>query len=371
MIRNHIPYFFTLALSLLLLGACEDNNSGGSPCESDFSQPALFQNVADNLIIPGYEDLLLKLQSLGTEAGNFSANPSANRLAELREAWQSAYLSWQRVAQYELGPAEEQTLRNRLNSFPVDAAAVESKVAAGNTDFSDPDSFDKGFPALDYLLFGLGDTEEGIVQKLGSEDYSIFLAAVVEEMHSRVEATLAGWQDGGYRETFIENTGTAAGTSLSLIINNLNEHYEAIKRDKIGIPAGVTTLGITFPDKVEAFYSGISLALAQESLLASRLFFLGQASLAGQGVGLDDYLEEVKANKEGEALSTVIEAQFEKAMAALEAVQPPLSKAIEEDNETVIAAYNEITRQIVHIKTDMPSVLCVAITYIDNPSDSD
>ncbi|MCB0614576.1 MAG: peptidase M75, partial [Phaeodactylibacter sp.] len=59
------------------------------------------------------------------------------------------------------------------------------------------------------------------------------------------------------------------------------------------------------------------------------------------------------------------------ALDALSLVQAPLSGAIEGNNERVVNAYNEITRQLVNIKTDMPSVLCVSITYVDNASDSD
>ena len=55
----------------------------------------------------------------------------------------------------------------------------------------------------------------------------------------------------------------------------------------------------------------------------------------------------------------------------LSAVPAPLSAAVDEDMELAIEAYNQVTRQVVNLKTDMPTLLCVAITYIDNPSDSD
>ena len=79
----------------------------------------------------------------------------------------------------------------------------------------------------------------------------------------------------------------------------------------------------------------------------------------------------MNATKEGQNLSPLIEDQFEKALEAFGQIEPPLAGAISADNEAVVNAYNEITRQLVNIKTDMPSVLCVAITYVDNASDSD
>lgn len=373
MLSNRQFYLLSLLLGILLFPAC-DEDKGGNPCESDFDQKSLFTNVADNIIIPGYIELNSELSNLNLAAEAFGQNPGLSQLESLRSAFESAYLRWQRAAQFEFGSAEQQMLRSSFNNFPVNVQEVEAKVQSGDFDLSNPDTYDKGFPALDYLLYGIAETDELILSLLAADQsgYRRYLAAIAEDMEQRGHAVLKGWQDDGYRETFIENTGTAAGSSLSLLVNSLNEHYEFIKRDKVGIPSGVTTLGITFPEKVEAYYSGISLSLAEEALAASEGLFLGRSVQSGaNGPGLDDYLQAVNATKEGQNLNAVVEEQFVKAKEALGQVESPLSEAIETNNESVVNAYNEITKQIVNIKTDMPSVLCVAITYVDNPSDSD
>jgi predicted lipoprotein len=361
---KHTLVFFLLPL-VLLFAACEDDSSS-NPCESDFDQQALFLNTAENLIIPAYAKLESSSMTLDAAAQTFAEAPSTTSLEVLRAAFRSAYLDWQAVAQYEFGPAEERALRATLNNFPLNEQALESKVAAADYDFTNPNTFDKGFPALDYLLYGLGDgTESTIVSELSTDLYADFLLAQTQFIAEAVSATHDAWT-GGYLSTFVDNTGTAAGSSLSLIINNLNEHYEMIKRDKIGVPSGVVTLGFTNPDEVEARYSGLSLDLAEAATEAAQLFYTG-----GNGAGLDDYLEAVNATKEGESLNTRIQAQFGSALEALAKVNGPLREAVDEETEVVVTAYNELTKQIVNIKTDLPSVLCVAITYIDNPSDSD
>jgi uncharacterized protein len=185
-----------------------------------------------------------------------------------------------------------------------------------------------------------------------------------------VTHTHTGWNS-GYRETFVGNTGTAAGTSLSLIINNFNQNFELIKREKLGVPSGVLTLGFANPDKVEAYYSGQSLPLAIRGLEACENFYLGRAANGSNGTGLDDYLVAANALKGGVPLDQVIREQFSKAITTLKAVPAPLSSAVQNNQQAVINAYNEVTKQVVNIKTDLPSVLCVSITYIDNPSDSD
>lgn len=374
MLSNRQYYPLLFLMGILLFSAC-DEEKGGNPCESDFGQEGLFANVADNIIIPGYNSLNVELLTLRESAAVFTQNPGLPQLEALRTAFENAYIRWQQLAQFEFGPAEQQMLRSRFNNFPVDPRAVEAKAQSGDFNLSAPDTYDKGFPALDYLLYGIAETDEMILSLLagpGQAGYLNYILAIAEDMEQRGRAVLKAWQEDGYRESFIGNTGTAAGTSLSLLINNLNEHYEFIKRDKIGIPSGVTTLGITFPEKTEAYYSGLSLRLAQEALNASEGLFVGRNVRSGaDGPGLDDYLQAVNATKEGQNLSGLIKEQFARARAALGQVEGPLSMAIEEDNESVVNAYNEITRQVVNLKTDMPSVLCVAITYVDNASDSD
>jgi predicted lipoprotein len=360
--------FFLLSISTLLF-ACKPDDTG-DPCDITFDQAAMFTNLADHIIIPAFEDLNTKLDALVVEMSDFTTTPTESQLIDLRFAFEEAWLSWQAVSPYNFGPSEIVFLRSSVNNFPANTADIEANIAGGNYDFNLPDSYDKGFPALDYLLYGLGENDAEIVAKYQPGNaYSHYLQDVIGDIKIRVDATKIEWAKStpdNYRNSFIQNTGTAAGTSLSLLINQLNENYEFLKRDRIGLPSGVLTLDIANPTKVEAFYSGISLELAIKSLEASVNLYTGS-----NGLGLDDLLIAAEAMKGTETLDAVIQAQFSKAKDALEALQGPLSAAVENDQLAVQQAYAELSQQLVHIKTDMPTVLCVAITYIDNPSDSD
>jgi len=66
-----------------------------------------------------------------------------------------------------------------------------------------------------------------------------------------------------------------------------------------------------------------------------------------------------------------IESQYTLMLNELGDVDNPLTEAVDEDTDDVQEAYNAISRQVVNLKTDVPAVACVAITYVDNPSDSD
>jgi predicted lipoprotein len=305
-----------------------------------------------------------------TAADVFTNNPDASNLQILRNDWFTSYVSAQTATLYNFGPAADVFLRSSVNNFPLDVDAINANIQSGNYDLNMPDAYDKGFPALDYLLYGIGADDTEILSKYTTDPnaakYIQYLTDIVEDIVTRVDDALKGWAEDGYDATFNTNTGTAAGTSLSLLVNQFNESYELIKRDKIGIPSGVLTLGFTNPNKVEAFYSGRSLELATAALEASEQFYLG-----GSGMGLDDLVTTIGVMKNDQPLNDVIKAQFTAAKNALAALTGKLSDEVTDNTSTVETAYNELSKQVVNIKTDMPSVMCVSITYVDNPSDSD
>ncbi|MEZ5039949.1 MAG: imelysin family protein [Saprospiraceae bacterium] len=370
----------SMILLLLLLSLCSCKPNGDTPdlCHSELDQQALFQNLADQLIIPRYMDFQHAVANLLGQTEIFSASPNLAMLHSLQNAFKTAYVSWQYVAQYEFGPAEDLNIRNLVNHFPADVALIQANIEAGKTSFSQAEAFDRGLPALDYLLFGLGGDDAEILAKYvnGTPQktyYLEYLRHLVIDIETNINAVVNQWTNANdaYRENFIANTGTAAGSALSLLINGLNEHYEMIRRDKIGIPVGALTLGFPNPDKVEAPYAGISAELALTATQAAKELYLGQGKDGINREGLDDYLQQISEKEEGLALHQNIKQQFDLAIAALTGLADPLSGTIISEQAKVESAYAEIVKQVVNIKTDMPSLLCIAITYVDNPSDSD
>ena len=365
---QHLPVLLLLPLLIgLLWTGCTPDDDGGGPtnsCTSALPQAELLAAVADGQIIPTYAELLTRTEALHEAAAALAAAPTAVTLATARTAFVDAYTNWQAADRFQFGPAEEELMRPSFNNFPVDAAALEARIANGNLDFGRSDSYDRGLPAVDYLLYQGADTAATLDYLTATPNALDFLVAVTADLERRAASVLDGWT-AGYRNAFVANTGTAAGSGLSLLINQLNQHYENLKRDKLGLPAGVLTIGIANPTKVEAYYSGISLSLAEAALLASQRLYTG-----GEGSGLGDYLTRMP-NEDAEDVHADIEARYAEALRALTALDGELSALVQDDQAAVTAAYAEVTRQVVHLKTDLPALTCVSITYIDNPSDSD
>lgn len=359
-------------------GACKNNND---PCAHEFDQTAMLTNIGNNVILPRYALLQDKITDLHLAVQAFVANPQQGALDTLRQMWQAAYLQWQRAAIFEFGPAENHSLRSSMGNFPVFTARVEEGVTTGVYNLDDPAyEYARGLPVFDYLLYGLDTNDNGILAKYTSDTYASqrrqYISDVAQKMDDKVTAMHGGWleQGGNFISSFNTTTGVAEGKPVSLLVNQLNAHYELLKNQKIGVPVGAKTSYIVAPNKVETYYyRDFSLPLALEALDASLDAFLGVGELTGtDGQGLDDYLDATGAEQNNQPLATVIKNQYALAQSSLQALQPAnLHDALSADLEAVKAAYAHLQNQVVYLKTDMPAVLCVSITYIDNTDDSD
>ena len=58
-----------------------------------------------------------------------------------------------------------------------------------------------------------------------------YLSSVVDDIYDRINTANSLWQ-GAYRDEFVNNTSTSAGSSLSLYYNNFVKSFENIKQFK-------------------------------------------------------------------------------------------------------------------------------------------
>ena len=371
-------FYCSLFVAICLLGSCKP--SGTDPCATEFDQLALLSHMGNQIILPRYADLYTKVQEMHTVARAFSNDPTVSSLAEVRAKWQTAFLSWQRAYIFEFGPAETNDLRNQIGNFPAFSDRINDGINSGSFDISEPSyAYARGFVAMDYLLYGIATTDTEIVRAYtdattaaNAKKYLTDVSAAIEKA---VGATYTGWRaDGGnYIGTFTTTQGLATGNPISLLINQYNAAYELFKNNKLGTPIGAKTSYVAAPTTVEALHSKISLKLMKEAVEASKATFLGTSEKDGTaGIGLDDYLSTVQAEKEGAALEMTIEGQYDLVLSALNGItSSSLQDAISSESEKVKAAYAVAQNMVVFIKTDLPAVLCVNITYVDNTDDGD
>ncbi|MGH1335856.1 MAG: imelysin family protein [Aureispira sp.] len=377
---KHIKNSLLLVLLVWVI-ACQtpDNNS----CATDFDQLSLLENIGNNIILPSYLELANESAQLETDVLAFATTPSTTTLTTARAQLKKAWFAWQTTAIFEFGPADIADLRSYCNNFPANIIRIGEGVTAGTYDLSTPAySFARGFPALDYLLFGDNKTATEIVNWYTSDAQATnrqeYLRDVVSLLQQKISTVQNAWSatGGNYINTFTTTEGVANGKPLSDLINQWNKNGELIKNNRLGDPISAKTGYIPLlPDNVEAYYSKYSLELVNRAVEAQKAVFLGNTLFAApieNGVGLDDYLEATGAKKGDKSLAIFIEEQYTTTLAALNALAPgTLYDAISNNLDGVKAAYAAAQNQTVATKTDLPSALCVSITYIDNVDDGD
>lgn len=351
-------------------------DSGTEDKAINFDRAGMLANLADRLILPAYIRLEAETGALKDAVGKLVEAPDSARGAAAREALKAAWLAWQGASAFEVGPAMQAGLRQRLSTFPTSAAKIEANVTAGTWNLESVSNYEaKGFPALDYLLHGRGGTLDSLVAALADTAKGAsrgrYLNDVAGEIAAQAAAVRKGWAagEGNYRDTFVSKLGTDIGSSLGELVNQFNYDYEVLKNPKVGIPLGTKTLGVPLPEKVEAYYGGYSMVLARANLAALENLFRGRDTSGADGLGFDDYLVALGTRYQDGRLSQAILDRFAAVEAALAAIPDPLSGAIKDEKAKVEKAYEELQRMVVLTKTDMPSAFSVTITYQDADGD--
>lgn len=369
-----------IAILALTLFACGGNGSEPAPTDNAKDRETILTHWVDNIIKPSYANFKTKFDVMAAKSSAFTASPSVSSLAEFRTAWVDAYLEWQRVELFEFGPADRQTLRNFFNIYPADVAGITANISDPAAGLDLPASYARqGFPALDYLLFGVGADDAAVLafytNSTDGPKRTAYITRLVSRMNSLLTTVITEW-NGPYRETFISKTGLDIGSSFGLVVNAYVLHFERfIRSGKIGIPSGATiaSAGVAHPETVEAYYKrDISRQLAVNANQAVADFFIGKNVITGEaGPSFASYLDalEAKDASTGTLLSTIINNQFSTIAGSLNALSPSLYNQVQSNNQAMLDIYASMQKQVRLLKVDMTSAMSITITYSDNDGD--
>lgn len=370
---------FVIVFAIIVLMSCGGSNNEPSPADNGKDRQVILTHWVDHIVLPSYDKFKVKFDVMKSEAEVFKQSPSVSALTEFRSAWVDAYLEWQKVELFEFGPADQTTLRNFFNIYPTDVAGIGTNINDPSVNLNLPASYARqGFPALDYLINGVGATDDQIVLFYTDANEgakrTAYLARIVDRMNTLINSVISGWSS--YRETFITKTGLDIGSSFGLVTNAYVLYYERyIRSGKIGIPSGATiaTGGSVNPEKVEAYYKkDISLSLAKVAHTAASDFLNGRNVITGvEGPSFKSYLDAIgsKDATSGTSLSDIINQQFSKVSDKLNALGNNFSQQVQNENQPMLDTYAEMQRLVRLLKVDMTSAMSITITYTDNDGD--
>ncbi len=362
--------FFLGLVALGLIVACSSSSSsddGPTGNEDTFDRGILLTNVANNIIVPAFQDLDAKLTSLKTNKNAFVATPNQNNLDVLRTSWFEAYKVWQFVEMSNIGKAEEILYSFQMNVYPTNTTDIENNISSGTYDLANVNNNDAvGFPALDYLLYGVAQDDASIITKFTDAKYADYLSDVIDQMETLTKTVLDDWTS-SYKTTFISQTENTATSALNKFTNDFVFYYEkGLRANKIGIPAGNFS-ATPLVDKVEGLYSKVySKELVLIALDAVQDLFNGKAySTSSTGGSFKSYLNDLNRSE----LVSLINSRFDDARQKLQALDNDFGVQINADNTKMTEAYDALQLAVVSLKVDMLQAFNISVDYVDADGD--
>jgi len=366
-----MKYIAAIAIILFIAVGCDKNKNKN---ENKFDRELMLKNYAENLIIPAYEDALVALNELKSQTDNFIANKKSANLELVKSAWLHAFEEWQFACMFNVGPAAEQGLNKSLNeeiaTFPVSETKLNTILSTGQFSVTDFNRDARGFLAIEYLVFGGIDVSNETVLELfeNQATRATYLQALIVHCINRVGSVLGEW-NGAYKNQFIKNNGTDVGSSTSQLYNEFLKSFETIKNLKLELPLGLRPGQTQIePQLVQAYYSGYSMNIIKKHTQAIENTYLGRSKSNVEGSSFRDYLKTVVGGPE---LISQTLSQWSNVIAAQNSVptNAPMSEQIIAGSQALVDFRDELQKHTRFFKSDMSSLLGIAITYSSGDGD--
>jgi predicted lipoprotein len=334
----------------------------------DFDRVECLSNIYDNIVIPSFQEFQLKLDNLDESSSYYIQNPSdITALNSLRSSWLDAYLVWQHIEVFShFGIGEDILYGFKMNTYPTDVNRTKN-IINGIAQFNPAFLDNQGFPALEYLIYGIEASDEEILNTLNSSSSLTLIGDIVSEMTSNTSLVYGWWLKN--RSMIVNDNSSTATSSLNLLINDFIYHYEkGFRTNKFGIPAGYFSGGQTFPEKTEGYYAGnISRSLALSSLESIYNVFEGRKYNNNTVIGESMYTY-LNFLQEGELADDIL-IKLENINTSINNLDNDFAVQIETNNDEILNTFTLIQSLVAKFKIDMTMAMGVGIDYISGDGD--
>ena len=365
--------YLYLTLICILFLACNNSESSLGGGNDNFSRSALLENLTVNIIEPVHENLQNKLENLNTSLENFTTNQTLINFSQLRNAYVNTYIAWQSVEMFDIGLAEEIKYKNTMNTFPCNTTVINTNIMEQGYDLNTPSwpSWSaQGLPALDYMLYGLDNDSNLVINNytdlVNGSKYLDYLNNIINQMIMNTNQVVEYWKVN--KTDFINSDANTATSSLNLLTNDFIYYYEkGLRANKVGIPSGKWNNYQIYEIGVEAYYrKNISKRLALEALSACKSFFTGvgfNTEIIGQS-----YVDYLTQNGDTN-ISVNIITGLDEAKDKINNLNDDFRFQLLNDNSSMLDAYDALQQVVVDLKTDMLISLKITVDYVDADGD--
>jgi hypothetical protein len=350
-----------VAGALVLSGCSSDGGSSAKTTTTEATVPVdtkeVLQNLADDVIVPSYQDLSSSLAALSTTTQALCTSPSPKSLTSAQAAWSSAELAYQRTRAAGIGPAIDDRLMSDVafaarqtviddlleSTEPVDRDAVADEGAAA-----------RGIYASEIALFGEG--SDTLTSTAGARrcEYAASVASLASEA---ADAVTVQWTDGDATETFVSGLDGGPQSTVALLVNEVSHRLEEL--DTMGLRDMTTAKSI---DDLDPSRVG---GPADQRLASRKALLAGISAAIGDGsTGISALVGAHDADTRDRLV-----AADERADKALGALPDSVADAFD-DPAAVKAASDAVKKLKVITSTEVASQLGVTITFSDSDGDS-
>lgn len=361
---------FIFILSSILFISCGPSSTDEPNVENTTNRKEILKHWANNIIIPAYKDFSSQTRSLDVTIKQFTEDPNSATLNIARETFKKTYISWQKSAFFEVGPAKNVNLRLFANNYPANPEQIKDLALQSDYKLNLATNAPKqGLPAIDYLLNGVGNNDTETIAfyttNENSAKYKSYLKAISKRLSDLSNKVHKDWSS--YKDSFIKNDGSSSSASLDNMANEYLLYYEKYMRNgKLRFPVGYTTV-TPLPKNTEAYYTPtLGKILLKTSVTAMQDFFNGKSyGQNTEGPGFASYLKEVK--KEG--VTKKINDKYNKAKTAIDALGDNLADEMVNNRTAVLTVHDIIQSNVVNLKVDMMQALNISVAYFDGDGD--
>lgn len=375
-------YAWFFALCLTVVSACSESPSG--PDE----RRQLLMQVTDGVVVPTYQALFDRAALLSESAQAFCDTPSVSSLKSVREAWSSARSPLKQGDAFAFGPYADLPLRigPKLDTWPARVSSIESFVSDGAPyGVEEVQSFGaraKGFPAVEYLLWGdaqgadqpdsilIANLSEGDAGKARCQA----LIGLSKDLAVQAAALRDAWlPDGGDFRSEVVDAGQGSLTfgslreSVTEVFNRSLFAADIARSEKVGKPAGkqgTGEMGAPMPDLVESRFAHRSKQDLRDTLDGIRAVFQGTRDKSMHAYSFEAQIRLRDAALADDVLSTLGDAE-----AAIDAIELPLQEAVVEEPAQVDAAYQAIKAIYQILGVDVSNLLGLSVMFTDTDAD--
>ncbi len=345
-----------------------------------FSRPAMLQDIATKVMIPGVRDFQAKCMALETAAAKLESEPTEANVKYTQAAWEETCLAWKRLQWIQFGPVKDRAYWSALTFKPVYPQSIE-KVLRDTKPITpdylaDQGAAAKGVYTLEYLLFDLpqGQTawvgEDGKPTKIAAPrlaakwllegETAARRRSYVHELARDLVAQLKEAQAIIDAPDFVANYVNDGQSSLNLAVNGLLDELESGVVNVLRLYVDQFANRALRYDQIEGYAGGLSVRVLEEELAGLEKLYRG----AG-GIGMDDYVKHVNP-----ALAERMEQHLAKGREALKAFRDtPVDQSLVNHYAAMERAHDELRELEIQIKLDVVSSLGITLLFSSTDGD--